>query len=411
MSAPPDVGDAPATGAAPVVPARAPGAGGTPPAGAGGTPRWRRHWFPVLAALVLLATAVVLLLARSTTSALPLAPDNPMPAGAMAVAEILGREGVDVHLVRTTDDAVRLGGAGTTLLVTGTNTLDADHLTALRGTAADLVLVQTPFAIGLEALTDAVEPDPAGARDPVAARCTDPDALAAEQISRSTGGLRALRDDVELCFPTGDGTGAYAVWEQDGRSVRAIADGELLSNGDLADSGNAALVLRVLGQHPDLVWYIPTPGDTVGPDGPAGASGAAVLPPEATVLGLQLALLALVVIAWRARRLGPVVTEAMPVVVRAAETTRGRGRLYRRSGAHAHAAAALRAGCAHRLARALGLPRSAAATTLVEATARATGRTEDELGALLYGTAPTDDASLLALTHALDTLESEVHRP
>jgi hypothetical protein len=110
------------------------------------------------------------------------------------------------------------------------------------------------------------------------------------------------------------------------------------------------------------------------------------------------------------RALGRVVTEVMPVVVRAAETTRGRGRLYRRSRAHDHAAAALRAGTAARLARALGLAHSAGADTLLDALTRATGHPAERLRPLLYGPPPTDDAGLLALSAALDTLESEVHR-
>lgn len=370
--------------------------------------RRRGRWFPVVAVVLLLASAAVLLLARSTTSATALAPDNPEPGGAMAAARILEREGVRVRPVRTIDAVVDLAGPGTTVLVTGVSMLDGDQLAALRGTDADLVLTQATFALDLSPLTTAVTPAPVGSRDPIPARCADPDAVAADRISRSTGAVRASVDhDVEVCFPTEDGAGAYAVWEEDGRTLRFLADPTLLTNERLADAGNAALVLRALGHHPDLLWYLPTAGDTVG----AGDAAPQLLPPEAGAVGLQLGLLVLALAVWRGRRLGRVVAEPLPVVVHAAETTRGRGRLYRRSRAHGHAAAALRAGCAHRTARRLGLPRSAGAGPLLEALSRTTRRPEDELAALLYGPPPTDDAGLLALARALDTLESEVHRP
>ena len=55
------------------------------------------------------------------------------------------------------------------------------------------------------------------------------------------------------------------------------------------------------------------------------------------VVGVLLAL-------WRGRRLGPVVTEPLPVVVRSAEVVEGHGRLYRRAGARERAAELLRAG-------------------------------------------------------------------
>ncbi len=58
---------------------------------------------------------------------------------------------------------------------------------------------------------------------------------------------------------------------------------------------------------------------------------------------LQLAVAVVLLALWRARRLGPVVPESLPVVVRAAEATEGRGRMYRRAGARDRAAGRLRA--------------------------------------------------------------------
>src|SRR5665647_2284492 len=98
------------------------------------------------------------------------------------------------------------------------------------------------------------------------------------------------------------------------------------------------------------------------------------------------------------------------VTVRAAETTLGRGRLYRRARSRGHAGAALRAGTARRAAARVGLPRSAGATDVIDALARATGRPIEQVAGLLYGPPPTDDAGLLQLARQLDELESEVHR-
>ena len=58
-------------------------------------------------------------------------------------------------------------------------------------------------------------------------------------------------------------------------------------------------------------------------------------------LGL-LVLVMIAVVLWRSRRLGALATEPLPVVVRAVETTRSLGRLYRRAGDRGHAAASLR---------------------------------------------------------------------
>jgi hypothetical protein len=128
------------------------------------------------------------------------------------------------------------------------------------------------------------------------------------------------------------------------------------------------------------------------------------------VLGLQLLLVAAVAALWRGRRMGRLVTEPMPVVVRATEATRGRGRLYRRARAHGHAAAALRAGAATRCAHRLGLAASTPARQLIDAVALATGRSTHEVADLFYGPPPTDDSALATLARNLDDIESEVHR-
>ncbi|MEN5075023.1 DUF4350 domain-containing protein, partial [Isoptericola cucumis] len=72
--------------------------------------------------------------------------------------------------------------------------------------------------------------------------------------------------------------------------------------------------------------------------------------------------------------------------------------------------AGLRAASAERVARRLGVPRSADATALTDAVGRATGRPPQEVADLLYGPPPADDEALTALARRLDILESEVHR-
>ena len=375
-----------------------------------GRPGGNRRFLLVLA-LVVIATIVLMVLARDSTSAVPLAPDNPAPDGAQALATILTEQGVNVEQAWTTQQAIDAAGPGTTLLITATHRLDDAQLRALRETGADIVVTQFTFHPDLGALTEQVAPDPAGSPEPLAAECADPHAQAAETISRSTGAVRALGADVELCFPTTEDAGALATWQEDGRRWAALADAELLSNEHLADHGNAALALRLLGGQPDLVWYLPSIGDQFGSGaGDEDPSTVDLIPPTAALVGLQLLVLIAVVILWASRRLGRVVTEPMPVVVRSAETVLGRGRLYRRARDYGHAAAGLRAGTAARVAGRVGLPHSTSAEELVAAISRATGRDEPSLHALLYGPGPGSDAQLLALTRELDALESEVHR-
>lgn len=374
--------------------------------------RWRRARWPVAVVGALLLLAGLSALARPATSATPLAPDNPGPAGARAVAQVLGDQGVEVTYVRTVADAVRAADEGGTLLVAQGDYLLDEQVDALVGTPTDLVLVAPPDHL-LAAATDGGAElaydwgSDASARP---ARCADPAAQAAGSLRSDGVGFVALDDATVLCFPSPDdpSLGAYLVREADGRTVRAVDTSAVLRNDTITEDGNAALALWTLGAHDRLVWLVPDPFDTSLTDD-GDEAPALSLPPWFGVVALQALVVLLVVVLWRGRRLGPLVTEDLPVVVRAAETTRGRGRLYRRAGARGHAAAGLRASAADRLAHRLGLPRSADAPTVVDAVARATGRPGDEVAQLLYGPPPADDAALLELARHLDRIESEVY--
>ena len=376
--------------------------------------RWRTVRLPLILLLVLVGTGILSSLLTARTSAVPLAPDNPNEAGARALAEILREQGVRIDYVRTTGEALAGARAGSTLLVVGTMTLSGDPLIQLRSVEADLVLVG-PEAYDVEFLTggDLVGSydDGAGAQATRAASCDDPDAVAAEQITTNGYSVLAMRAAARTCFPpaTDSSAGAYGVVERDGRRVVVITDASLMTNRRLAEDGNAALLLRALGHHERLTWYLPSYNES-GLDIPMGPALGDLLPRGALVVAFQLLLVVLALALWRGRRLGRVVTEPLPVTVRASETTRGRGRLYRRSRSLGHAAAALRAGAARRAAARLGLPRSAGATDVIDALARATGRSTEQVAGLLYGPPPTDDAALLDLARHLDELESEVHR-
>ena len=97
--------------------------------------------------------------------------------------------------------------------------------------------------------------------------------------------------------------------------------------------------------------------------------------------------------------------------MRAAEATEGRARLYRRAGARDRAADALRGATLARIAPRFGLTGGADPAAVTEALARRTHRPAHALTELLYGSAPADDAALVALADALDELEREVRAP
>jgi hypothetical protein len=116
----------------------------------------------------------------------------------------------------------------------------------------------------------------------------------------------------------------------------------------------------------------------------------------------------LLLLLWAGRRLGPAVSEPLPVEVRSGETVLGRGRLYQRAKARGPAAEVLRRAALRRIEPALGLDPDHTADDVTAAVAARTGHDPARVGGLLYGPAPTHDDELLDLARGLDALADEV---
>lgn len=388
----------------------------TAPAPSSTDPTARSLWQAARTPLVVLVLVVLagsaLALATAGRGGEPLDPSSAAPAGARALTQLLRGQGVQVVPATTTAEAVGAAGPGSTLLVIGSDRLSESRLQQLRDVVdrgTDLVVLGAGER-SLRVLAPAVQlgqGGPAEVREPA---CTLP--TAARAGAAHTGGVTYLPPaDAVACYP-GRGGPSLVVVPGDGGSVTLLGDASALTNERLADEGDAALSLGLLGANPRLVWYLPGASDVAS----EGSRGLFSLVPAGIRFALAELAVAVVLLAlWRARRLGPVVSEPLPVVVRASESVEGRARLYRRGRARAGSAARLRAATARRCAARLGLPASAAdpsrPAALLDGLARATGRRADELQTLLLGPAPEDDTDLVRLADALDALEREVRRP
>jgi len=125
---------------------------------------------------------------------------------------------------------------------------------------------------------------------------------------------------------------------------------------------------------------------------------------------LQLFIALVVLALWRARRLGRPVVEPLPVVVRAAETVEGRGRLLHAARARGAAAASLRAAAIRRLSQVLRLGPDEDPDSITELVTERTRAPAGEVNALLYGGEPPDDAALVRLAQDLPRLETTLKR-
>ncbi|MGA5710903.1 DUF4350 domain-containing protein [Streptomyces cellulosae] len=390
-----------------------------PPTSASPTARqvWTRSRGVALALVLLVVAAVAIAVVRSDARHGRLDPRSADPSGSRAVAELLADRGVDTRLVTTLDEAADAAGPDTTLLVAVPDLLTPRQQTRLRtatkNSGGRTVLVASGIA-SVERLAPGVMADPANSLDStLEPGCELP--AAARAGSADTGGIRysSAHPEADECYrsqrlptllripaPSGDG------------DTVLLGAPDILLNHRLDEHGNASLALQLLGSRPHLVWYLPTPADATA--GSEDEKSFFDLLPSGWLWGtLQLFVAAALAALWRARRLGPLVPEKLPVAIRASETVEGRARLYRKADARDRAALALRSATRIRLAPLVGVPGTQAHSpeALLPALSARLDGDGPTLRTLLFGPPPGDDAALIRLADQLDALERQVRRP
>ncbi|MER6169433.1 DUF4350 domain-containing protein [Streptomyces violaceorubidus] len=386
---------------------------------------WTRARGIALALVLLLVGAVAIAVVRSDARHGELDPRSADPNGSRAVAELLADRGVSTRVVATLDEARAAVGPDTTLLVAVPDLLTERQQTRLHsattGSGGRTVLV-APGGGAVERLAPGVTADPALSFDSTLAPACDLPA-ARRAGNADTGGIRySTHLEADACYPSRRLATLLRIPDP---SAKASAKGtpgdtvvlgarDILLNDHLDEHGNASLALQLLGSRDHLVWYLPSLSDLPDPDDERSLFD---LLPSGWLWGtLQLFIAAALAALWRARRLGPLVPEKLPVAIRASETVEGRARLYRRANARDRAATALRSATRTRLAPLVGAPVTQAHTPesllpALSAHLHAAHGGGQALHTLLFGPPPGDDAALIALADQLDALEREVRRP
>ncbi|WP_326551583.1 DUF4350 domain-containing protein [Micromonospora sp. NBC_01813] len=427
--------------------------------------RVRRRWRPlriivpfVVAAALLAGTLVAYQLEHpDPTRPGFLSPTNTAPDGASRLAAALRDQNLNVRTARRTAEAISAAQAGpTTLFIPAPTLVHPDYLQVLARlpVGSRVVMIDPPARL----LHGDPVPIGRGVRR-WAAKASGPDLdgrpCALPEVA-STGPAAALRqryvaptgvdpDRVDRCYDAGL---ARLAWGQ--TELVVVGASDPFRNGRFAEHRNADFATGLLGTRPTVVWldlarpdtpptqpgqptapWLPEaepstadaspeagPGQTPTPGRPttadAGNAGNPLLdafPAWFWALLVQLALAVLALAFWRSRRLGPPVTEPLPVRVAAAETVLGRGRLYRRVRGREPTANAVRTATLARLVPLLALTRRPTPADVVAAVARHTGQPPEPIDALLYGPPPTTDADLLELGRRLAALHDAVAGP
>jgi hypothetical protein len=434
------------------LPAPAPAADGPAPAPARPARprsyRWLRLVIPFAVVLALLVGTWVVHEMGAVDVADPayLNPTSAEPFGGQRLAGLLAQRGVAVERVGKSSDAlVRAYQGDVTLFVPAPGLMHPYYLRMLKLLPASTrVVLVAPggFTLG----NGYVPVGPTGSR--LATRTAAPGCALPEARQAGTAEAYHTEYATDERYTTARCYDGGLVGVRYPAEVLVIGASEPFRNDRIGAYGNAALATGLLSAHRTVVWLDlhrgePMPGlvrQSPDPNLPAappslGTGGSPdpdfpitvprspgsgdedrgeseappppvwlLLPPWAWAAIGMLFLAALAYSFARARRLGPPVSEPLPVAVRASETVVGRGRLYRRAKAREVAVDALRTGALHRLRAALGLPRDADRAAVVAAVAARTGWPAWQVDLVLYGAQPADDEQLVQLVADLDRL-------
>lgn len=360
-------------------------------------------WITLAVALLLVALVGGTLVYGGYTQRASLDPESAGPDGARAVVRVLEQQGVRVIVARDRPAAERaLADGEATLAMRDAPMLSDDALRDLTDRARHVVLLE-PRTRALDVLLNGSRLGGFADDRAVAADCSP--AAASNAGTARVGELMTPGDDVVGCFPVG-GEFALLTLETADRTVTALDALVTLTNTALPRDGNAALALAALGRSDTLVWYMPSPADA---DRAADAPTLTDLTPPWVTPGILLLIVATLVAAiWRGRRFGPLVTERLPVTVRANETTEGRARLYATARDAPHALDELRRAARTRLERLLGLSPRSAPDDVADAVAARLGADRARVHGILIDDQPRTDRDLVAAADRLRDLEASV---
>jgi len=370
-----------------------------------GTRAGVRRLLPWVAVVVGVALVVVVA-GRGEEEGNPLDPASPGPLGTKGLVEVLRELGGEV---RVSGEPPGAGTETALLLSDDLSPVRRQRLLDWVGRGATLVVADP--SSGVTAVEQAGSTQ-IGLLDAEIERRCDVAALADVGRVAAPGGIvfeipegQGTPGGTRACFPRNDGAWLLVQPVGSGTVVR-LGGASVLVNRELGEADNAVLLASLL---------VPAEGTTVQvlqPPLPGGGDAGLtdLIAPRVRLALWQLVVAFVLLALWRARRLGRPVAEPQPVQLPGAELVVAVGNLLQRARGRGQAAGLLTDDLRRSLAERLGLPPSTPADQVADTVAARTGIPRERVLRTLTRSTPRDEAELVALSQAIDTVRREVIR-
>lgn len=383
----------------------------------------RNHWKPLAAVLAILTCfAIYLVYSGSDSNDRLLDTSSVDKRGAAGYVHLLKARGYDVDVARnglTIQTALNQAGADTTVMVAPDAAVYGGLGRSLqRSKASRIVLLSPSQQILSAAKIDAERLD----RQSAVSTSTRPECSSelTAPVREVPASLSSTSYETEnasaVCFPTvpavqGVSRGGLLVFDKPNQTTIVLGTVHPLTNGYLATKDSAALGLSLVKGTKKVVWIDPKLADFKNTT-PTRQQPSRDLPQKLSWMNSlkwwALFLIAMVGV-WRGRRLGRIVTEYLPVMVKSSETARGLGRMYSSSKSYERSLQLLQSAASVRIAKLLGVHPSTSQQDLIVIIAQSLGRQEPEISTILCRKA-NSAADLVAGTANLDSLEHQIKR-
>jgi Domain of unknown function (DUF4350) len=370
--------------------------------------RLRRYRWAI--GLVAAAVLIALVSGRPPSSPKSLDPNSTQPDGTKALVLLLRALGDHVTTGATTPTSTPAGNGYALLLHDHLNNTDRNSLIDWVDRGNTLVL--TDPASPLAQVTADTSPNDqlffGPAQPQLASACVaEAQPLDAVADIQPEGGQLFRPTSEQLgCFPFGNGY--YMVARTQGSGTVVVAGGPgMWINANLGRADNSVLAAALLA---------PSPGSSVTFIGSSRIGGGStglfgLIAPRLKELFWELVIAFLLIVLWRARRLGRPISEPLPVELPGSELVVAAGSLLHEGGHRARAVELLRRDLRTVISRQLGFERGINDETLAQLTADRTGISEAFLLDALAGPLPSSDGDLVRVCQAIETIRREVTHP